>query len=89
MCDPITAILGVASMGLGLLGSKKPAAPPPAAVPAAAAPVDKAPEPVVKVGAEDDKTTNAPGSATGVFVPTRKGGSAIGGLGRSGLSLGL
>jgi hypothetical protein len=89
MCDPITAVLGLAATaGSALFGSKK-ASPPPAPQ-IAATPIDNSNtlKPTVQVA--DDATKDNPESAGGaLFAPKRKSGTAIGGLGRSALDLNL
>ena len=90
MCDPVTLIMGLASVASGALGlAQKPPKPPKPEVPAVAAPETRNPAAVVRVGAADGNTNkdkNAP-DENGVFMEQRASGKALGGLGRGGLAL--
>jgi hypothetical protein len=89
MCDPISALVGLAATaGSALFGGKKTSPPPAPAI--AAQPVDNSNtlKPTVQVGDANDKDTPASMGGTG-FVAKRKSGTAIGGLGKSALDLNL
>lgn len=90
MCDPISAIVGLAATaGSALFGGSRRAAAPPAPQIAAQpiSPVDAA-KPVVQVGNDDgNETPDSNGGA--LFAPKRKSGTAIGGLGKSAIDLNL
>lgn len=90
MCDPISAVLGLAATaGSALFGGSKKAAPPPAAA-IAAQPIDATAQtkPTVEVGNDDNKD-DADAGGGGMFVAKRKAGTAIGGLGKSSIGLNL
>lgn len=86
MCDPMTLIMGLASVAAPLLSS--PPKPPKAEIPASPAPNARAPGATVRVGtgAKDDRTPQGPVERS-TFKEQRKSGKSIGGLGRSGLGL--
>lgn len=87
MCDPLTMIMGAASMLTPLLSS--PPKPPKAKVPAAPAPNARAPGATVRIGtgADDKRTVTTTADRNSNFKEKRKAAVALGSLGRSGLAL--
>lgn len=79
-------ITGLMSIAGPLLSS--PPKPPKAEIPASPAPNARAPGATVRIGAgADDQRTNSTYAKRSTFKETRKAGTAVGGLGRSGLAL--
>jgi hypothetical protein len=86
MCDPMTLLMGLASVAGPLLS--KPPKPPAAVVPAAPAPNSRNPGATVRIGTGAlDKRSDAGVGRDVNFVEKRKAGQSLGGLGRSGLAL--
>ncbi len=86
MCDPMTMISMVASIAGPLLSS--PPKPPKAEIPASPAPTARAPGATVRIGTgAEDKRSDTAAAERSTFVERRKAGTAVGGLGRSGLAL--
>lgn len=90
MCGWETLLAG--ALGLGsVLAAPKPSKPPAVPQPAAAPDATREAGATVRVGAgQEDKTTNTDNpNAPYSFVEQRGSGKALGGLGKSSLSLGM
>ncbi len=86
MCDPMTMIGMIGSIAGPLLSS--PPMPPKAQIPASPAPNARAPGATVRVGTgAKDNRSDTTAAERSTFVERRKAGTAVGGLGRSGLAL--
>ncbi|AUZ94783.1 hypothetical protein HOR97_gp27 [Agrobacterium phage Atu_ph03] len=87
MCDPITALIGLAGVGASLAAASAPiATPPPAALPAIAPPTNVK-DTEVKLGSNSDANSSANTAERVSFVERRVQGTSLGSLGRSGLAL--
>lgn len=84
MCDPLTLLLGVGSIAGSLLGGSN--KPPEPELPAPPAPMSKQPGATVRVGTRDQKTKSTATDYEG-FTEKRKAGTALGNVGRSGLTI--
>lgn len=83
MCDPFTLLLGFGSIASALFS--KSSTPPQARVPDAAP--TRTPGATVRVGTKDEMTTPEATPTARAFTETRAAGTALAGLGRSGLAL--
>lgn len=87
MCDPITALIGLAGVGASLASAAQPVAkPPPAQTPAVSAPTNVK-DTTVKLGSDSDANASASSAERVTFMERRTQGTSLGSLGRSGLAL--